>query len=73
MRQRAVIDARADFDRALGTLFELGSPQKWDVIETAIRGRAHPTLLIALVDIPDRTYATLDELWSFVAPEIGTG
>lgn len=68
-----VTEPRAEFERTLRGLFDIGAPRKWDVIETAIRGRAHPTLLIALVDIPDREYSTLDELWSVVGPEIGTG
>ena len=70
MRLLAVTGPRSEFERTLSRLFEVGTPGKWDVIETAIRGRSRPTLLIALIDIPDRLYKTLDELWAVVAADI---
>ena len=58
--------SRHDVESAVSAAFRAGKPHKWDVIEAAIRGRASPEVLLALVAIPDRTYATVSDVLSCV-------
>ena len=55
-----------EFARVVEPAFVAGSPNKWEVIETAIRGRARPSILIALIAIPERDYSAIGELLRFV-------
>lgn len=62
--------SRYDVENAVSGAFHAGNPKKWDVIEAAIRGRASPDVLLALVAIPDRTYATVSDVLSCI--DVGT-